>query len=183
MSKHSPDDIGYKQMFLINKFEKDIMENSLSKMREPKNISNESSNPIKNISKSSQTEEVINESKDDVNLIERKNKDENKMISSDQTKGNDLSEKGLTDVNNESNNRITSEDQTKKRKTPNKNKKILNIKSKKFEPVQSLKEKKLRSGKRYSQKTSFIESTPNKKKEIGVKDKEDDIYFHGWNIK
>ena len=29
MSKHSPDDIGYKQMFLINKFEKDIMENSL----------------------------------------------------------------------------------------------------------------------------------------------------------
>ena len=95
MSKHSPDDIGYKQMFLINKFEKDIMENSLSKMREPKNISNESSNPIKNISKSSQTEEVINESKDDVNLIERKNKDENKMISSDQTKGNDLSEKGF----------------------------------------------------------------------------------------
>ena len=63
MSRHSPDDIGYKQMFLINKFEKDIMENSLSKMREPKNISNESSNPIKNISKSSQTEEVINESK------------------------------------------------------------------------------------------------------------------------
>ena len=38
------------------------------------------------------------------------------MISSDQTKGNDLSEKELTDVNNESNNRITSEDQTKKRK-------------------------------------------------------------------
>ena len=105
------------------------------------------------------------------------------MISSDQTKGNDLSEKGSTDVNNESNNRITSEDQTKKRKTPNKNKKILNIKSKKFEPVQSLKEKKLRSGKRYSQKTSFIESTPNKKNEIDVKDKEDDIYFHGWNIK
>ena len=116
MSKHSPDDIGYKQMFLINKFEKDIMENSLSKMREPKNISNESSNPIKNISKSSQTEEVINESKDDVISIERKNKDENKMISSDQTKGNDLSEKGLTDVNNESNSRITSEGLTKKGK-------------------------------------------------------------------
>ena len=54
---------------------------------------------------------------------------------------------------------------------------------KKFEPVQSLKEKKLRSGKRYSQKTSFIESTQNKKKEIDVKDKEDDIYFHGWNIR
>ena len=181
MSKHSPDDIGYKQMFLINKFEKDIMENSLSKMREPKNISNESSNPIKNISKSSQTEEVINESKDDVNLIERKNKDENKMFSRDQTKGDYLSEKGLTDVNNEGDNRITAEDQTKKRKTPNK--KILNIESKKFEPVQSVKEKKLRSGRRYSQKTSFIESTPNKKNEIDVKDKEDDIYFHGWNIK
>ena len=49
MSKHSPDDIGCKQMFLINKFEKDIMENSLSKMREPKNTCNESSNPINNI--------------------------------------------------------------------------------------------------------------------------------------
>ena len=58
MSKHSPDDIGYKQMFLINKFEKDIMENSLSNIREPKNISNESFNPVKNILKSSQTEKV-----------------------------------------------------------------------------------------------------------------------------
>ena len=46
-----------------------------------------------------------------------------------------------------------------------------------------MKEKKLRGGKRYSQKTSFIESTLNKKKENDVKDKEDDIYFHGWNIK
>ena len=54
---------------------------------------------------------------------------------------------------------------------------------KKFEPVQSVTEKKLRSGKRYSQKTSFIESTPNKKKENDVKDKENDIYFHGWNMK
>ena len=80
MSKHSPNDSGYKQMFLINKFEKDIMENSLSKMREQKNISDEISNPVKNISKSSQTEEVINESKDDVNLIERKNKNENEII-------------------------------------------------------------------------------------------------------
>ena len=71
----------------------------------------------------------------------------------------------------------------KKRKTPNKNEKILNIKSRNFEPVQSVKEKKLRSAKRYNQKTSFIESTPNKKKEIDVKDKEDDIYFHDWNIK
>ena len=56
------------------------------------------------------------ESKDDVNLIERKNRDENKMFSSDQTKGDYLSEKGLTDVNNEGDNRITSEDQTKKEK-------------------------------------------------------------------
>ena len=39
------------------------------------------------------------------------------MFSSDQTKGDYLSEKGLTDVNNEADNRITSEDQTKKRKT------------------------------------------------------------------
>ena len=31
--------------------------------------------------------------------------------------------------------------------------------------------------------TTLIESTPNKKNEIDVKDKEDDIYFHGWNIK
>ena len=46
------------------------------------------------------------------------------MISSAQTKGHDLSEKGLTDVNNESDNRDTSKDQTKKRKTRNKNKKF-----------------------------------------------------------
>ena len=157
------------------------MESSLSKMREPKNISNESSNPVKNISKSTQTEEIINESKDDVNSIGDKNK--NETISGNHTKENDLSEKGLTDANNKSNTMIISEGQIKKRNTPKKNKKILNIKSKNFEPVQLVKEKKLRSGKRYSQKTSFIESTPNKKKEIDVKDKEDDIYFHGWNIK
>ena len=115
MSKHSPDDIGYKQMFLINEFEKDIMENSLSKIREPKNISNELSNPVKNISKSIQTEEIINESKDDVNSIGDKNKDENEIILGNQTKENDLSEKGLTDGNNESNTRITSEGLTKTR--------------------------------------------------------------------
>ena len=51
------------------------------------------------------------------------------MILSDQTKENDLSEKGLTAVNNESNSRITSEGKTKKIKTSDENKKILNIKS------------------------------------------------------
>ena len=120
MSKHLPDYIGYKQIFLINKFEKDTMENSLSKMREQNNTPDEISNPVKNISKYTQTVVVINDSKDDVNLIERKNKNENEMILSYQTKENDLSEKGLTDVNNESNSRITSKGQTKKRKTPNK---------------------------------------------------------------
>ena len=69
MSKHPPNDSGYKQMFLINKFEKDIMENSLSKMREQKNTSDEISNPVKNISKSTQTDEMINESNDDVNIM------------------------------------------------------------------------------------------------------------------
>ena len=60
MSKHSANDIGYKQMFLINTFEKDIIENSLSKMREQKNIPDEISSSVKIISKSTQTEEVIN---------------------------------------------------------------------------------------------------------------------------
>jgi len=92
MSKHSPNDSGYKQMFLSNKFEKDIMENSLSKMRGPKNISNELSNPVKNISKSTQIEEIINESRDDVNSIGDKNK--NEIILGNQTKENYLSEKG-----------------------------------------------------------------------------------------
>ena len=115
MSKHSPDDIGYKQMFLINKFEKDIMENRLSKMRAPKNISNESPNPVKNISKSTQTEEIINESKDDVNSIGDKNK--NETISGNHTKENDLSEKGLTAANNKSNTMIISEGQIKKEYT------------------------------------------------------------------
>ena len=70
MSKHSPNDSGYKQMFFINKFEKDIMENSLSKMREQKNISDEISNPVKNISKSTQTEEAINEFKEELNFFQ-----------------------------------------------------------------------------------------------------------------
>ena len=116
MSKHSPNDSGYKQMFLINKFEQDIMENSLSKMRKQKNISDEIYNPVNNISKLTQTEEVINESKDDVNLIGGENKNENEIILSDQTKENDLSEKGFSDLNNESNSSITSEGHTKKKK-------------------------------------------------------------------
>ena len=114
MYKHSPNHIGYKQTFLINKFEEDIMENSLSKMRVQNNTSNEISNPVKNISKSTQTEEIINESKDDVNSIGDKNKNENEIILGNQTKENDLSEKGLTHTNNEGHSRITSEGQTKK---------------------------------------------------------------------
>ena len=90
------------------------MENSLSKMREQNNISNEISNPVKNISKSTQTEEIINESKDDVNSIGDKNK--NEIILCNHTKENDLSGKGLKVANTESNTRITSEGQTKKGK-------------------------------------------------------------------
>ena len=57
-----------------------------------------------------------------------------------------------------------------KRKTPNKNKKIPNIKSRNFEPVHLVKEKELRSGKRYNQKTSFLDTSKTKKK-IGVNEK------------
>ena len=77
------------------------MQNSLSKMRKQHNVSNEISNLVKNISKSIQTEEIINESKDDVNSIRDKNKND--------TISNDLSEKGLTDANNKSNTMIISE--------------------------------------------------------------------------
>ena len=108
-------------------------------MREPKNISNEISNPVKNSGKSTQTEEIINESKDDVNSIGDKNKDE--TISGNHTKENDLPEKGLTKPNNKSNTMIISEGQIKKENTPKKYKKIINIKSKNFEPVQLVKEK------------------------------------------
>ena len=42
-------------------------------MREQKNTSNEISNPVKNITESTQTAEMINESKGDTNSIGNKN--------------------------------------------------------------------------------------------------------------
>jgi hypothetical protein len=38
MVKYSPNENTYKEMYLINKFEKDVMENSLQSMRHDKTI-------------------------------------------------------------------------------------------------------------------------------------------------
>ena len=57
MTRHSPNELRYKQMYLINKFEKEILENSLSKMGEQKNTSNEISTPNMIISEASQTDD------------------------------------------------------------------------------------------------------------------------------
>ena len=67
-------------MYLINKFEKEILENSLSKMGEQKNTSNEISNPNRIISEATQTDdsnEMTEALKDKSNLSGNENNNEN----------------------------------------------------------------------------------------------------------
>ena len=49
MAKYSPKENTYKEMYLINKFEKDVMENSLQNMRNDKTNSPHTKTPSQNI--------------------------------------------------------------------------------------------------------------------------------------
>ena len=67
-------------MYLINKFEKEILENSLSKMGEQKNTSNEISTPNRIISEATQTDdsnEMTEALKDKSNVTGNENNNEN----------------------------------------------------------------------------------------------------------
>jgi hypothetical protein len=55
MTKYSLKETGYKKMYLINKFEKGIMENSLLNMTNDKETLNENLPPVNVISQETQT--------------------------------------------------------------------------------------------------------------------------------
>ena len=63
MVKYSPKENTYKEMYLINKFEKDIMENSLQNMRNDKRKTAEKSTMVNNISPETQNEALENVNK------------------------------------------------------------------------------------------------------------------------
>ena len=79
MTRHSQNELRYKQMYLINKFEKETLKNSLSKMGEQKNASNEISDPNRIISEATQTDdsnEMTEALKDKSNLSGNENNNE-----------------------------------------------------------------------------------------------------------
>ena len=58
MVKYSPNENTYKEMYLINKFEKDVMENSLTKMRNDK-TKNTQKIPASNTTSSENEKEAL----------------------------------------------------------------------------------------------------------------------------
>merc|ERR1712148_79306 len=83
MAKYSPKENTYKEMYLINKFEKDIMENSLQNMRNDQNKTTQKIITTNDISPVKEKEEIENSNK-------KKTESE---------KGNQISnEKGIPDI-------------------------------------------------------------------------------------
>ena len=60
MVKYSPKENTYKEMYLINKFEKDIMENSLQNMRNDKTKTTQKVTTTNNISPANEKESLEN---------------------------------------------------------------------------------------------------------------------------
>ena len=70
MVKYSPKENTYKEMYLINKFEKDIMENSLQNMRNDKRKTTEKSTMVNNISLETQNEALENTNKKTIQPVQ-----------------------------------------------------------------------------------------------------------------
>lgn len=70
MVKYSPKENTYKEMYLINKFEKDIMENSLQNMRNDKRKTAEKSTMVNNISLETQNEALENTNKKTIQPVQ-----------------------------------------------------------------------------------------------------------------
>ena len=103
MTKYSLKETGYKKMYLINKFEKGIMENSLLNMTNDKEKLNENLPPVNVISQETQTNsleglnetiEPPNESTKNIpvneNSISNFHKETNNNIEENTSKNNDL---------------------------------------------------------------------------------------------
>ena len=70
MVKYSPKENTYKEMYLINKFEKDIMENSLQNMRNDKRKTAEKSTMMNNMSPETQNEALENANKKTIQPVQ-----------------------------------------------------------------------------------------------------------------
>ena len=70
MVKYSPKENTYKEMYLINKFEKDIMENSLQNMRNDKRKTAEKSTMVNNMSPETQNEALQNVNKNTIQPVQ-----------------------------------------------------------------------------------------------------------------
>ena len=70
MVKYSPKENTYKEMYLINKFEKDIMENSLQNLRDDKRKTAEKGTMVNNIPLESQKEALENSNKETIQPVQ-----------------------------------------------------------------------------------------------------------------
>ena len=92
MAKYSPKENTYKEMYLINKFEKDIMENSLQNMRNEKRKTAEKSTMVNNISLETQNEALENTNKKTVQPVQ----ESQNQVSNENSILNILEEKDAT---------------------------------------------------------------------------------------
>ena len=75
MVKYSPKENTYKEMYLINKFEKDIMENSLQNMRNDKTKTSQNITTLNNLSPNNEKEALEKSNKNKTSL-EKENQDQ-----------------------------------------------------------------------------------------------------------
>ena len=211
MVKYSPKENTYKEMYLINKFEKDIMENSLQNMRNDKRKTAEKSTMVNNMSVETQNEALENANKKTIQQVQESQNqvsNENSILNIPEEKNAitekelplniDLSDNGNTPEN--TNNTILSSSNLKrilatenrvakqiKKITQKEKKKLKNKDSKSPErrttrkAARDLNRKRI-TVKNVSKPLSMITSKTEKKRKSGNPNETIDEMFQNWNV-
>ena len=211
MVKYFLKDNTYKKMYLINKFEKDIMENSLQNLRDDKRKTAEKGTMVNNIPLESQKEALENSNKETMqpvqasqNQVSNENSildipgDKNKTAEKELPLNIDLSDNGNTPQN--TNNTILSPSNLKrilatekrvakqiKKITQKEKKKLKNKDSKSPErrttrkAARDLNRKRI-TVKNVSKPLSMITSKTEKKRKSGNANETIDEIFQNWNV-
>ena len=179
MSKHSTNVGEYKEMYLINKFQKDIMENSLGNMSSEKIKSKENLPTLNSVSQTTQTNipEDLNENKDlPVESATKVVTPENSVSNIPMETNNNIEEELLKNDESKYNDKVTK--RIKVTKTDKKKNKIHSIANVPIKRMQTRNMSKNLSNHIY-------QNTTNKKRKKFTEKStliNDENFFRGWKI-
>ena len=204
MAKYSPKENTYKEMYLINKFEKDIMENSLQNMKNDKRKTTEKSTMVNNISLETQNEALENTNKKTIqpvqesqNQVSNENSilnipEENNATTEKELPLNiDLSDNENTILSPSNLKRILTAEKialkkikqiAQKEKKKNKNKGLRTPEKRTTRKIARDLNKKRITVKNVSEPLSMITSKTEKKRKSGNANETIDEIFQNWNV-